>query len=146
MLDSQEARTGSRTPPKVLDLFAGGGAIPLEILRMGADAYANELNPVAYLINLCTVVYPQTYAAPDAMLVGAGRDGKWAGLVDEVRFWGQHILRQVADEIGDLYPLAHYPSSYKASSRSGQLWQGGNEVPDGFLIPSAYIWTSPRGL
>ena len=37
-------------PPKVLDLFAGGGAIPLEAARLGCEATAVELNPVAHLI------------------------------------------------------------------------------------------------
>jgi putative DNA methylase len=45
--------------PRVLDMFAGGGAIPLEALRLGCEAYALDLNPVAHLIELCTLVYPQ---------------------------------------------------------------------------------------
>jgi putative DNA methylase len=48
-------------PPKVLDSFAGGGSIPLEALRLGAQAYAVEYNPVAYLILKATVEYPQRY-------------------------------------------------------------------------------------
>src|SRR5262249_10174188 len=40
-------------PPKVLDCFAGGGAIPLEALRLGCDTTALDLNPVAYLIEKC---------------------------------------------------------------------------------------------
>jgi adenine-specific DNA methylase len=52
--------------PKVLDPFAGGGAIPLEALRLGCDALAIDLNPVAHLIELCTLVYPQKYGQPDS--------------------------------------------------------------------------------
>src|SRR5262245_6795148 len=52
--------------PKVLDPFAGGGAIPLEALRLGCEAHAIELNPVAHLIELCTLVYPQKYGQPDS--------------------------------------------------------------------------------
>jgi adenine-specific DNA methylase len=52
--------------PKVLDPFAGGGAIPLEALRLGCDAHAVDLNPVAHLIELCTLVYPQKYGQPDS--------------------------------------------------------------------------------
>ncbi len=51
--------------PKVLDPFAGGGAIPLEALRLGCEAHAVDLNPVAHLIELCTLVYPQKYGQPD---------------------------------------------------------------------------------
>jgi putative DNA methylase len=42
-------------PPKVLDMFAGGGAIPLEATRLGCETTALELNPVAHLIELCTL-------------------------------------------------------------------------------------------
>jgi len=52
--------------PKVLDPFAGGGAIPLEALRLGCEAHAIELNPVAHLIELCTLVYPQKYGRPNS--------------------------------------------------------------------------------
>jgi putative DNA methylase len=52
--------------PKVLDPFAGGGAIPLEALRLGCEAHAIDLNPVAHLIELCTLVYPQKYGQPDS--------------------------------------------------------------------------------
>ena len=60
-------------PPKVLDMFAGGGAIPLEALRLGCETYAVELNPVAHIIELCTLVYPQKYGNK---------------LADEVEKWG----------------------------------------------------------
>jgi len=52
--------------PKILDPFAGGGAIPLEALRLGCETYAIDLNPVAHLIELCTLVYPQKYGQPDS--------------------------------------------------------------------------------
>ncbi|OQX85278.1 MAG: hypothetical protein B6D55_07650 [Candidatus Omnitrophica bacterium 4484_70.2] len=42
-------------PPRVLDPFAGGGAIPLEALRLGCETYAGEYNPVAVLILKCTL-------------------------------------------------------------------------------------------
>jgi adenine-specific DNA methylase len=52
--------------PKVLDPFAGGGAIPLEALRLGCETHAIDLNPVAHLIELCTVSYPQEYGRPNS--------------------------------------------------------------------------------
>ena len=36
--------------PLVVDPFAGGGSIPLEALRLGCEAFASDLNPVACLI------------------------------------------------------------------------------------------------
>lgn len=76
-------------PPKVLDMFAGGGAIPLEALRLGCETYAVDLNPVAHLIELCTLVYPQKYGEK---------------LAKKVESWGKWVLERVKNEIGDLYP------------------------------------------
>src|SRR5262249_17939238 len=50
--------------PNVLDPFAGGGAIPLEALRLGCESHSVDLNPVAHLIQLCTLVYPQKFGKP----------------------------------------------------------------------------------
>ena len=101
---------GRAPRPRVLDPFAGGGAIPLEALRLGCEAYANDLNPVAHIIQLCTLVYPQKYGKPDPAARGmtgpANENGEptWGGLADEVRYWGEWVLRKVKCEIGDLYP------------------------------------------
>lgn len=48
--------------PKVLDPFAGGGAIPLEAIRLGCEATAIDINPVAWFILKCTLEYPQKLA------------------------------------------------------------------------------------
>src|SRR3989344_5480496 len=61
-------------PPKVLDPFSGGGAIPLEALRLGCETYANDYNPVAVLIEKCTLEYPQKYGKK---------------LVEDVKKWGE---------------------------------------------------------
>ena len=53
-------------PPKLLDPFAGGGAIPLEGLRLGCEVEASDLNPVAVLILKGTVEYPQKYGQPNS--------------------------------------------------------------------------------
>lgn len=97
ILEAQRERLGlgADTPlkdvplPKVLDMFAGGGAIPLEALRLGCEAYAVDLNPVAHIIELCTLVYPQKYGKK---------------LADEVEKWGNWVIEQVRGEIEDLYP------------------------------------------
>ena len=51
--------------PKVLDPFAGGGAIPLEAMRLGCEVTAMDINPVAWFILKCTLDYPQRLAGPD---------------------------------------------------------------------------------
>src|SRR6266702_551254 len=48
--------------PKVLDPFAGGGAIPLEAMRLGCEVTAVDINPVAWFILKCTLEYPQRFA------------------------------------------------------------------------------------
>ena len=85
--------TAGRAPrPRVLDMFAGGGAIPLEALRLGCEAYANGLNPVAHIIQLCTLVYPQKYGKPDpdarGMTGPEDEEGNptWGGLAEELRY------------------------------------------------------------
>jgi len=50
--------------PKVLDPFAGGGAIPLEAMRLGCEATAADINPVAWFILKCTLEYPQKFGRP----------------------------------------------------------------------------------
>ncbi|MCX6925628.1 MAG: hypothetical protein NT154_20820, partial [Verrucomicrobia bacterium] len=48
--------------PKVLDPFAGGGAIPLEAMRLGCEVTSADLNPVAWFVQKCTLDYPQRFA------------------------------------------------------------------------------------
>ena len=131
-------------------MFAGGGAIPLEVLRLGCEAYALELNPVAHIIELCTLVYPQKYGKPDPNVRGmtgpknAKGETTWGGLADEVRYWGNWVLEKAKAEIGDLYPLIPDPG-YKGRKPETQttLWKSAkkDEMPPGYLVPVAYLWT-----
>lgn len=77
------------TRPLVVDPFAGGGAIPLEALRVGADAFASDLNPVAVLLNKVVLEYIPKYGQL---------------LADEVRKWGQWIKEQAEKELAEFYP------------------------------------------
>ena len=52
--------------PTILDPFAGGGSIPLEALRLGCNVHSLDLNPVAHFVQLCTLVYPQTFGHPQS--------------------------------------------------------------------------------
>jgi putative DNA methylase len=86
--------------PRVLDPFSGGGAIPLEALRLGCDTYALDLNPVAHIIQLATLVYPQKYANRPG-----NHDSKpGATLVADVQRWSKWVSEKAKIEIGDLYP------------------------------------------
>ena len=86
--------------PRVLDPFSGGGAIPLEALRLGCETYAFDLNPVAHIIQLATLVYPQQYAHRP----GAPSEKPGATLVADVQRWSAWVLDRARAEIGDLYP------------------------------------------
>jgi len=146
----EDIEAGRAPRPKVLDMFAGGGSIPLEALRLGCEAYAMDLNPVAYIILLCTLVYPQKYGKPDPNARGmtgprnARGETTWGGLAREVRYWGEWVIKKVKDEIGDLYPLIPDPS-YKGRRAETQssFWPTAkdSEVPPGYLVPVAYLWT-----
>lgn len=93
-------KTNKGIPPKVLDPFSGGGAIPLEALRIGCDVYANDYNPVAVLIEKCTLEYPIKYANHS--------NKEWAEnqslLAEDVKKWGGWVLNKVKNEIGEFYP------------------------------------------
>ncbi len=56
--------------PRVLDPFAGGGAIPLEAMRLGCEVTASDINPVAWFILKCTLEYPQRLAGQKRPLPG----------------------------------------------------------------------------
>jgi len=78
---------GSR--PLVVDPFAGGGSIPLEALRVGADAFASDLNPIPVLLNKVVLEYIPKYGQR---------------LADEVRKWGEWIKREAEKELAEFYP------------------------------------------
>ncbi|MEP1061552.1 DUF1156 domain-containing protein [Stenomitos frigidus AS-A4] len=116
-------------PPKVLDMFAGGGAIPLESLRLGCETYAVDLNPVAHIIQLCTLVYPQKYGKK---------------LADEVEKWGNWVIEQVREEIGDLYPPIKVGEVAGKQSEQLSLLVSGKPKQlklANELTSVAYLWT-----
>ena len=96
-------------PPKVMDIFAGGGAIPLEAMRLGCKVIANDYNPVAWFILKCTLDYPQRFAGkttplPDLNL-SEKPDLKNGDLADHVRLWGQWVLENARTELTEYYPV-----------------------------------------
>lgn len=97
-------------PPAILDPFAGGGTIPLEAQRLGLEAHASDLNPVAVLINKAMIEIPPKFADmppvhPDAEERLLGWKGA-QGLADDVRYYGAWMKEEAEKRIGHLYPKA----------------------------------------
>ncbi len=95
-LRSAIRRSNGGEPPKVLDCVAGGGAIPLEALRLGCDTTALELNPVAHLIERCVLEYPQRYGQMDA----AGRNP----LAEDFLRWSAWVRRYAEERLVAAFP------------------------------------------
>ena len=98
--------------PAFHDPFAGGGALPLEAQRLGLEAHASDLNPVAVLINKAMIEIPPRFAArppvnpqsrADDALVGREWPGA-RGLAEDVRYYGRWMRDQAERRIGHLYP------------------------------------------
>ena len=100
--------------PAFHDPFAGGGALPLEAQRLGLEAYASDLNPVAVLINKAMIEIPPKFAgkppvnpewqsksdAEKALKVWKGAEG----LAEDVRYYGKWMRDEAEKRIGHLYP------------------------------------------
>jgi len=97
--------------PAFHDPFAGGGSIPLEAQRLGLEAWASDLNPVAVLINKAMIEIPPKFAGrapvnPEArknQLIAKTWKGA-AGLAEDVRYYGQWMRNEAEKRIGHLYP------------------------------------------
>jgi putative DNA methylase len=100
--------------PAFHDPFAGGGALPLEAQRLGLQAYASDLNPVAVLINKAMIEFPPKFngrppANPDwqnrSHAEKALRQWRGAeGLAEDVRYYGRWMRDEAQKRIGHFYP------------------------------------------
>ena len=114
--------------PLVVDPFAGIGSIPFEALRIGADAFAGDLNPVAVLLDKVALEYLPTYGLR---------------LAEAVRKWGEWVRARAIDELRHFYPLEPDGSEPLAYLWARTIRCGGPgcgaEVPLGGLL-----WLSRR--
>ncbi len=107
--------------PAFHDPFAGGGALPLEAQRLGLEAHASDLNPVAVLINKAMIEIPPKFAGrspvnPESRADLAGR-AKWpgaSGLAADVRYYGRWMRDEAEKRIGRLYPKAKVTAAMAA--------------------------------
>jgi putative DNA methylase len=102
------ANAGKR--PRVLDCFAGGGAIPLEALRLGCETYALDYNPVAVLLNKAVLEFPQKFGKSQTLSDTESGDLRMEvrrtvnPLLEEVRRWGNWVLVEAQKELEQFYP------------------------------------------
>ena len=104
--------------PAFHDPFAGGGALPLEAQRLGLEAHASDLNPVAVLINKAMIEIPPKFAGREPVSP-ASRDDRaflartWSGaqgLAEDARTYGRWMRDEVEKRIGHLYPQVEVTS------------------------------------
>ncbi|MBE9136931.1 DUF1156 domain-containing protein [Nodosilinea sp. LEGE 07088] len=96
--------------PPVYDPFAGGGSIPLEAQRLGLEAHASDLNPVAVLINKALIEIPPKFKDMPPVNSEDRKRAKlesWKGaqgLAADVRYYGKWMRDEAFKRIGHLYP------------------------------------------
>lgn len=143
-------RDNDGKPPRLLDPFAGGGAIPLEALRLGCEVEASDLNPVAVLILKGTVEYPQKYGRPLAEQ-RAKRPDDSAGVDGQVPDYIREAARELQGSFGESdagaayerNPLAadvRYWGKWMLAKAREELAQFYPPDPDG-SVPVAYLWS-----
>ena len=122
-------RSTNNNPPALLDPFAGGGAIPLEAQRLGLEAHAHDLNPVAVMINKAMIEIPPRFAGqapvnPDSRTLLDGAAG-WQGaqgLAADVQYYGEWMKREAFRRIGHLYPKVKVPHALGGGEATVIAW------------------------
>lgn len=147
-------------PPPVLDPFCGGGSIPLEAQRLGLEAHASDLNPVAVLITKALIEIPPEFAGmppvnPEArkkmqMTLKGAKEWKGAeGLAEDVRYYGKWMRDEAEKRIGHLYPKAKLPDGTEATVIAW-LWARTVKCPNpacGAMMPllTSFVLSSKKG-
>lgn len=127
-------RSCDRHPPAVLDPFCGGGSIPLEAQRLGLEAHASDLNPVAVLITKALIELPPKFAGRPPVHPDAGRlsTGGWKdaqGLADDVRHYGTWMRDEAKRRIGCNYPTVTLPPRLGGGQARVITWLWARTVP-----------------
>ncbi len=128
--------------PAFHDPFAGGGALPLEAQRLGLEAHATDLNPVAVLINKAMIEIPPKFASrPPVNPVSRkqmAHGGSWRGaqgLAEDVRYYGQWMRDEAEKRIGALYPKVTVTEAMVKVRPDLKTYQGRE------LSVIAWLWT-----
>ncbi len=127
--------------PAFHDPFAGGGTVPLEAQRLGLEAHASDLNPVAVLINKAMIEIPPKFAGrPPVNPESRGRAlgaKEWkgaAGLAEDVRYYGRWMRDEAERRIGHLYPKVRVTEEMAAERPDLERYAGRE------LTVIAWLW------
>ena len=128
--------------PAFHDPFAGGGALPLEAQRLGLEAHASDLNPVAVLINKAMIEIPPKFAGKPPVNPEANRNEdlvarEWKGaqgLAEDVRYYGQWMRDEAEKRIGHLYPKVEVTSEMVRERPDLKAYEGRK------LTVIAWLW------
>ena len=123
---TRHIREGRAEAPRVLDMFAGGGAIPLEAARLGCETHAVDLNPVAYLIELCTITFPQQFGS---------------ALADDVEHWGRVMLDRTEASVAEVLAKIPRPDAKRQPQRQRRFDEQHEPAVSSDLSVVAYYWT-----
>lgn len=149
-------KSTDNNPPALLDPFAGGGAIPLEAQRLGLEAHAHDLNPVAVMINKAMIEIPPKFANmrpvnPESRhQFGSSATPKGAaGLAEDVRYYGEWMKQEAYKRIGHLYPKAKLSDGSEATVIAW-IWARTVKCPNpacGCEMPlaSSYVLSKKKG-
>ncbi|KKN26894.1 hypothetical protein LCGC14_0870140 [marine sediment metagenome] len=98
-------------PPKIIDFFAGSGSIILEALRMGGDCVASDLNPVAWLIEKCTLEFPFLLSEEKIELPKKRKTLDYKNLTSvkhdlasHVDFWQNWVFKKTKNDLIQFFP------------------------------------------
>uniref|UniRef100_B8HUC1 DUF1156 domain-containing protein n=1 Tax=Cyanothece sp. (strain PCC 7425 / ATCC 29141) TaxID=395961 RepID=B8HUC1_CYAP4 len=112
--------------PPVYDPFAGGGSIPLEAQRLGLEAHASDLNPVAVLINKALIEIPPKFKdQPPINPEDRKQIRTWKGaqgLAADIHFYGTWMRDEAFKRIGHLYPKVKLPKEYGGGEATVIAW------------------------
>ena len=134
-------------PPPILDPFGGGGAIPLEVQRLGVEARSGDLNPVAVLIQKAMIEIPPLFAGvppvhPDVD-TGLKTWERNQGLAADIGAYGEWMRAEALKRVGHLYPDATGSKGEKLTPVAW-IWARTVESPDPTWkghVPLVASWT-----
>jgi putative DNA methylase len=140
-------RSCNGKPPPVYDPFCGGGSIPLEAQRLGLEAHASDLNPVAVLITKALIEIPPKFAGKPplhplttdyadntdaekkssvkSVSSVANQTASWkgaAGLAEDIRYYGKWMRDEAEKRIGHLYPKVKLPKEHGGGEATVIAW------------------------